>query len=159
MKISSLVPALFLAALTAGASEPKSPLPPPLRFEKMPLGNVVRVLSARFHAPVTVAAQATVPITGDFSALDFPRALTEAARQAGLVVVPAGPDAAAGYVLEPPAKPDPSVALGPKPDAGAGGLTLVEIKAGLEAAAGRRAELLRQRAALVRQAAGAEPGS
>jgi hypothetical protein len=159
MKLSSLVPALFLAALTAVASEPQSPISPPLRFEKMPLGNVVRVLSARFNAPVTVVAHASAPVTGDFSALDFRHALTEAARQAGLVVVPVGSDAAAGFILEPPGDPGSPVQIGPKPVLAAGGLTPVEIVTGLQAAADRRAELLRQRAALVGQAAGAEPGN
>jgi hypothetical protein len=156
MKLSSLVPALFLAALTAVANEPGSPGPPPLKFEQMPLGNVVRVLSARFKAPVTVTAHASAPITGDFSALDCRQALTEAARQAGLVVVPGGSDTAAGFVLEPPGSQAPVVQIEPNPDLNAGGSTSAETKTGLEAAAARRAELLRQRTALVRQAAGAE---
>ncbi len=82
--------------------------PGPLRFEAIPLGNAARILSARFHCPVTIRAGAQEPISGDFSGLDLKQALTEAARQAGLVVVPQGP--AGGYCLERPKAVSPAEA-------------------------------------------------
>ena len=108
MKLSALSLVFFLSAAPApgfaadaSLSGQKSPAGT-LRFEKMPLGNVVRILSARFSTPVTIAANARAPITGDFSAMDLPRALGAASRQAGLIVVPLGPVASAGFALEPP---------------------------------------------------------
>lgn len=101
--------------------------PPPLRFNAVPLGNAARILSARFHCPVTIRAGAQEPISGDFSGLDLRQALAEAARQAGLVVVPQeGP--AGGYSLERPKAVSPAEA------------------------ARRRSELLRQRARLLESA-------
>jgi hypothetical protein len=106
-----------------------------LRFDRMLLGNVARVLSARFRTMVTITAHADAPITGDFSSLDLPQALREAAAQAGLVVLPAGSGAATGYTLGlPPAMAD-------------------EAPAALAAAQQRREQLLKQRAVLLDQAA------
>ena len=136
MKLFAPVPLLFFALLpAAGASG--EPAPPPLRFEKIPLGNVALILSARFNAPVTITANARAPITGDFSGLDLGAALTEAGRQAGLIARPLGAGASAGFVLEPPGAEDPSPA---------------EVARALASAARRRAELLRQRAALIQEA-------
>ena len=136
MKLFSSALAFFLAAVTAGAAGPTVPA---LRFDKVPLGNVVRILSARFSAPVTITANARAPITGDFSGLAVGAALTAVARQAGLIARPLGAKASAGFVLEPPPVPPP----GPTP---------AEIALGLQAAARRRAALLQQRTALMQQA-------
>jgi hypothetical protein len=136
MKLSSLALGFFLAVLTAAPSESAPAGAPPLRFEKVPLGNVVLILSARFGAPVTINANARTPITGDFSGVGLGAALAAASRQAGLVVRALGPDPAAGYVLELPPPP-------PSAD---------EVARGLQAAARRRAELLQQRTALLQQA-------
>ncbi len=126
-----LTPAGFAAA--APAAMPAAAL----RFDRMQLGNVARVLSARFRTAVTITANASAPISGDFSSLDLAQALREAARQAGLEVLPAGPGGRAGYRLALPlAAPEPSPA-----------------QPALDAAQRRREELLRQRAVLLDQAA------
>lgn len=141
---ASLIFLLAAAPALAADSAPPDPgskmAPAALRFDKMPLGNVVRVLSARFGVPVTITAKATAPISGDFSSLDLDHALGEAAKQAGLVVQPRGADPKAARILSPPEAKPP----GPSP---------AEVKAVLEAADKRRAELLRQRAVLLDQAA------
>jgi hypothetical protein len=129
MKLFSAVLAFFLAAAAAGANGG-----PALRFARVPLGNVALVLSARFQVPVTITTNARAPITGDFSGLDLAAALAAAAAQAGLIARRLAPDAGGGYILEPPPSGEP---------------TAQEVAQGLQAAARRRAELLRQRAALL----------
>ena len=133
MRISSPI----LAFLTFAAAAAGSGASAPLHFDNMPLGNVVRILSARYHAPVTLTAGAQAPITGDLTGMDVRQALAEAARQAGLVVVALGTNPADGFSLGPPPPP------GPGPD-----------KDGVDtaAAARRRAELLRRRAELLKAA-------
>jgi len=127
MKYSALTLAIFMivapATSSAGADVSAPGIPAAaLRFERIPLGNVVRVLSARFATPVTIVANARAPITGDFSAMDLRHALGAASEQAGLVVVPLGPGASGGFALQPPAP------------------------------GGSREELLKKRAALIEQA-------
>jgi len=78
MRISSPI----LAFLTFAAAAAGSGASAPLHIDNMPLGNVVRILSARYHAPVTLTAGAQAPITGDLTGMDVRQALAEAARQA-----------------------------------------------------------------------------
>ncbi len=120
-------------AVTAPAAMPAAAL----RFNRMLLGNVARVLSARFRTMVTITAHADAPITGDFSSLDLPQALQEAAAQAGLVVLPAGSDRTSGYTLGLPLPP----------------VAADVSRAALAAAQERREQLLKQRAVLLDQAA------
>ena len=109
MKLSALSLLIFLLAGPAAvaAADPAGPAPKipakALRFERVPLGNVVRVLSARFATPVTIAANARAPISGDFSEMDLARALAAASGQAGLVVLPIAPR---GFILQAPAPPN-----------------------------------------------------
>lgn len=122
----------LILALLVGSSTPA-----PMFFNHTLLGNVLRAVSARFHAHIALTAEAKAPITGDFSHLNLQECLDEAARQAGLEVVALGKTPADGYELR-------------RPD-----------KAAAEAdAARRRAELLRQRALLdaSTNSAQAEPG-
>jgi hypothetical protein len=134
--------ALFLAALPGRAL-----VPVPLQFTKAPLGNVIRVFSARFHAPFTIEAHAKAPITGDFSRDDLPTAVNAVARQAGLYAIPLGVKPTDGYRLS----------LKPPPPA-AGKADLAQAKPAPPAASAtdaekRRAELLRERAKLLQEAA------
>jgi hypothetical protein len=90
----------------------------PTKFSNVPLGNVMRVFSARYGVPFAIEANAKSPITGDFHALDLQAAVAEAARQAGLFAVPLGKGLSAGYRLTlhaPAALPNPpaSAATGP----------------------------------------------
>ena len=125
MKTFSPVLALFLATAALAAPAKK-----PLVFDHLALGNVVRILSARSSAPVTITAHATSPITGDFSHFSLREGLDEAAAQAGLEVVALGKTNAAGFLLRvPKAVAAPKVAV-------------------LPPAVDRRAELLKQREAL-----------
>jgi hypothetical protein len=125
--------------VTPPAAARPNPASLQLKFVKVPLGNVTRVLSARFNVQVSISANARVPITGDFSRLDLRSALAEAARQAGLVVTALGADPAAGFSLAlPEAKAPPAVAVD-------------TTKAAFEAAARQREELLKQRASLQEQ--------
>ncbi len=94
---------LFLALAASAAAAPA-----PLRFDHAPLGNAVRVIAARLGATVSVAANATAPVSGDFSSLAPAAALAEAARQAGLVVRPVGPASARTFLL---AKPEAAPAV------------------------------------------------
>jgi hypothetical protein len=130
---------LFLLLTPAGfaAAAPAAMPAAALHFDRMQLGNVARVLSARFRTPVTITANASAPISGDFSSLDLAQALREAARQAGLVVLPAAPGGQAGFTLG-----VAPAAAGPSPSQPA-----------LDAAQRRREELLKQRAVLLDQAA------
>jgi hypothetical protein len=165
MKISPLVFPLFFAA--AGLAAPRAtPAVSPhlsLRFEAMPLGNVARILSAQFNAPVTIAANARAPITGDFSKLDLKEALAAAGRQTGLVVLPLGRDASAGFALSPPvpesASATPAAVRAAGRPANSDSRNLAKIKIQLESAARRRAALLRQRADLLEQSADSDPES
>jgi len=125
-----------------------NPAPLPMKFVKVPLGNVTRILSAKFNVQISIVANARAPITGDFSSLELRAALAEAARQAGLVVTALGPDSSAGFSLAPP---ETKAA-----DAGAASSVAAATpsdpnKAELEAAARQRAELLRQRETLLEQ--------
>ena len=122
----------------------------PMRFDNAPLGNVARLLSARFSVPISIAANSKAPITGDFAGMDLKASLAECARQAGLAVAPLGRAPSDGFSLEPPRPPAPSNGA----DTGA--------QAVLAATAARRAELLRRRQALLDQqlqASNAVPGS
>ena len=100
--MKNYVLALVLVFLPASALARPDPASPSLRFAGMPLGNVARVLSARFATTITVGANAKAPISGDFTRLGVRAALAEAARQAGLVVSPLGPREADGFLLAPP---------------------------------------------------------
>lgn len=130
--LSHLIAFLAFSVVAFGKADPA-----PLQFNHMPLGNVVRVISARFHTPVTILAGALVPVTGNFTGMDARQALEEAARQAGLTVVPLGAKASAGFLLEapPPSKPGPSA---PATDSA----TVASL----------RAELLQRRAELAKEA-------
>lgn len=113
----------LILSLLVGSSSPA-----PMYFNHALLGNVVRVISARFHTRVALTAGAKAPITGDFSHLDLQESLDLAAHQAGLEVVPLGKAPADGFELRPPKDPDKATVLAD--------------------AARRRAQLLRQRALL-----------
>ncbi len=152
--VLSLPLALILAAPAARAWQAlppatvAAPSAAPLRFSAMPLGNVARVLSARYSAPVTITAHATAPVTGDFSGLSLRQALTAAARQAGLVLVPMGATDSAGFSLSLPSDAAPSPAAG-----AASAKTSSETQGDLAQAERRREQLFRQRAALLDAAA------
>jgi len=133
----------------------------PLRFERVPLGNVVRILSARFRAQVTIAAQSAAPITGDFSDLTLPQALAAAAAQAGLEVVPLGAGDASGYLLKKGSDLCPAEAksAGPKVlSADPAQAGPADAKIALVIAAGRRAALLKQRTQLQQNASRMQAG-
>ncbi len=125
MKTFSPVLAFIIFAVAAMAA----PVRNPLVFDHLALGNVVRIISARYGAPVTISAHAASPVTGDFSHLGLREGLNEAAAQAGLEVVALGKTDAAGYLLRLPKAVAP-----PKLDA--------------PSAADRRAQLIKQREAL-----------
>ena len=150
MKPTSRFWALFFAAApvvwaqSPAAESKPAPAGIALRFERVALGNVVRVISAKFNVPITIAANATVPVTGDFSNLTLDKVLEQAASQAGLVSVALGKSAKDGFSLEIPANKaqgDEATPISPGE------------KAALAAAAERRAELLRKRKALLDQEA------
>jgi hypothetical protein len=148
--------AIFLAAATPAPAEAI-----PLRFEHVPLGNVVRIISARFRFQVTVTAQSTAPITGDFSGLTPRQALAAAAAQAGLEVVALGADDASGFLLKkgpglhpPGAKSGDTKINSTDPDP----VGPADAKIALAIAAARRAALLKQRAQLQQNAVRLEVG-
>jgi len=122
----------------------------PMKFSKMPLGNVMRVMSARYGAPFTIETKAKTPISGDFHSLDLPAAVAEVARQAGLFAIPLGKDPSAGFrlSLHPPAAPNP---IEPSLAASASAPSAASPSAVPAAVAPerRRAELLQQRARLL----------
>ena len=130
----------------------------PMRFSQVPLGNVMRVMSARYGVPFTIEANAAAPISGDFRKLDLKAAVAEAARQAGLFAIPLGKDASAGFrlSLHPPAAPNP---IEPSPLAVAPAPPAVSNPSAAPPAdpARRRAELLQQRARLLAAAAQQNP--
>jgi hypothetical protein len=121
----------------------------PMRFDNAPLGNVARLLSARFSIPISIASNAKAPITGDFTGMDIKESLAECARQAGLAVAALGNAPSDGFLLEPPRPPAPSNEAAAK-DADSAGAD-PGARAALAAAAARRAELLRRRQALLGQ--------
>jgi hypothetical protein len=140
MKVFALTACIFILLSPAtGMAAPAAP--PPLRFEKTPLGNAVRMIAPRLGAIVSIAANATAPVSGDFSKLDPKAALTEAARQAGLVVIPGGTKAAPEFFLVKPSATASVISPSPNgPDA---------AHKALAEADRQRAELLRKRASLL----------
>lgn len=160
MKLSTIALAFFLAAAAApgwAAQAPRQPaaLHLPLRFDKVPLGNVARILSAQFQVTVAIAANARAPITGDFSGMDLQKALAAAGSQCGLVVVPLGSGPSGGYSLCLP-KPDaPELSK----DGKSGGVDAPGTKAKLEDAERRRLELLKRQQGLLDQSNSSEPES
>lgn len=120
----------------------------PLHFDHLPLGSAARVLSARYHAPITILAKATTPVSGDFSQLTVHQALALIASQAGLVVRSEG----TGFVIGPKLPEGPPAAAGgsatslsPEALAKGGGPSGTPAE--------QRASLLRRRAELLQQAA------
>ncbi|HVW22817.1 MAG TPA: hypothetical protein VHC86_16505 [Opitutaceae bacterium] len=149
------IPTIALLFLTAAAARALVPATPaaaalPMRFHETPLGNVVRVFSARFGVPLTVEANARAPISGDFQQLDLTAAVNEAARQAGLFAIPLGQDPAAGFRFSahPPPPPGP-----PKPPAARPEEMVVSQDDPAAQAARQRAALLQKRAELEAAAA------
>lgn len=144
-----------------GAGTSASALGPPLHFNRTALGNVVRLLSAKYRATVSVAANARAPVTGDFSALTLRAALAEAARQAGLTVVALGSRDSDGFRLQ-PGDPSGGVKVAPSPQVPAQEDLArpaprrerrAEPASGLPTEADRRREaLLRRRRALLEEA-------
>jgi hypothetical protein len=120
---------------------------PPMRFDHLPLGSAARVLSARYHTSITILANATVPVTEDFSQLTVLQALTLIAKQAGLVVRPDG----TGFVIGPKLA---EVAPGLGASSGRTGSGDRSVTAGQPVSpADQRAALLHRRAELLEQAA------
>jgi hypothetical protein len=159
MKFFSVLPIVFISVLPAASAAVVTPAPAqnqaavgqiPMRFNNVLLGNVARILSARFNVTVSIAANAKASITGDFSSLNLKAALAECARQAGLAVVPLGKSPSDGFSLEPPTQAapvkDPPSEIAIKPVE-----KKADIRAELADAAARRAELLRERKALIEQ--------
>jgi hypothetical protein len=105
-----------------------SSAPAPIYFNHAPLGNVIRVISARFNVHIELDANAKTPITGDFSQLNLNQSLELAAKQACMDVVHLGHGASEAYELRLPQAPDKGSELAD--------------------AARRRAELLRARTLL-----------
>src|ERR1700689_1975002 len=104
----SIASLFFAPAAGPASNSPAHPAALLLKFSKAPLGNVMRVFSARFGGmPLTIEANATAPISGDFSSDDVKTAVGEAARQAGLFAIPLGPDPASGFRLSRHAPPTP----------------------------------------------------
>jgi len=138
----------FFAAAPPGRVTTVAAAPAPLRFDHAPLGNVIRVLSARYSAPVTLALRAKSPITGDFSGLGFRPALSAIAAQAGLVATPLGADDRAGYLLALPviaaSEPGPKASSPPNGTAS---------QAALAIASRQREQLLQRRQLLLDAAA------
>jgi hypothetical protein len=98
---------LPVLALFLGVTAMAAPARKPLQFEHLPLGNVVRIISARYQIPVTIKANAKAPISGDFSRLDLRQGLGEAAAQAGLELVALGKTDKDGFLLRLPKVPTP----------------------------------------------------
>jgi hypothetical protein len=153
MKLTYRFCALFLAAAPVVWAQGPAPAPKPalpalaLHFEKVALGNVLRVISAKFNVPITITSNATTGVSGDFANLTLEQALDQAARQAGLVVVALGKTQKEGFSLDLPT-PGKEIDAGARSQPG-----LPEEKAALAAAAERRAELLKKRKALTDQQA------
>lgn len=137
MKVFALAACIFILLQPAIGRA----APPPLRFEKTPLGNAVRMISARLGATVSIAANATAPVSGDFSQLGPKAALTEIARQAGLVVIAGGTAAAPEFSLVKPSAAASGIAHSPNDSETA--------RKALAEADRQRAELLRKRASLL----------
>lgn len=141
------------------AKTPAKPAPLPLKFTRAPLGNVMRVFSARYGVPFTIEAKAKAPITGDFSRDDLASAVAAAAKQAGLYAIAIGKRPADGYRLSLHPPPPSPAAPKPKPPAAAPAApalaavpAVVAPPTTLSAAQKDRAALLRQRALLQAQA-------
>jgi hypothetical protein len=141
------------------ADSPVAPAPEgaalPMKFDKVPLGNVLRVLSARFGVPFAIEAGAKAPITGDFHTMDLKSAVAEAARQAGLFAIPLGKEPSAGFRLSrnpPPAPPVPSGSISPPAGSAPPAARPPDPQAGT-AAEQARAKLLQERARLLESAA------
>jgi hypothetical protein len=150
--VNRLIPTFALLFLTAAAARavlpadgPAAAAALPLSFQGAPLGNVVRVFSARFGVPLTVEANAKAPISGDFHDMDLTAAVNEAARQAGLFAIPLGKDPAAGFRFSAHPPPPPEA---PKPPAPRPEETVVSEADASAAAARTRAALLQKRAEL-----------
>src|SRR5580658_9133935 len=82
VKFYASAAALLLLATARAATPapaPLKPLPAHCQFKKAQLGNVTRVIGARLHAPITITANASAPITADFSGMDPRVALAAAA--------------------------------------------------------------------------------
>jgi hypothetical protein len=129
-----------------------------MKFFKVPLGNVLRVMSARYGVPFTIEANAVAPISGDFHLLDLKAAVAEAARQAGLFAIPLGKEDSSGFrlSLHPPAAPNPI-----EPSLAAAALAPPAVsRPGVPDATDpvrRRAALLQQRARLLAAAGQRDP--
>jgi len=161
--VNRLIATIALLFLTAAAGRAVVPADGPaaaaaaalpMVFRGTPLGNVVRVLSARFGVPFTVEANAKAPITGDFHDMDLTAAVNEAARQAGLFALPLGKDPAAGFrfAAHPPPPPE-----APKPPAPQPEEMVVSQASSVSEAARIRAALLQKRAQLEAAASGQTP--
>ena len=146
--------ARFVSVPSAPVPEATDRMPSPLKFEKMKLGNVARVLSARLNVPVTIEAKADALVTGDYSHMDLRRSLSDAAAQAGLVVVALGRDGLDGYTLMTPS----AISKRDRNPRGAVDAVMLvarpaadpeDIRAFLLDAAKRRAFLLKQRQTLL----------
>jgi hypothetical protein len=157
LPVNRLIPTIALLFLTAAAARavvpadgPAAAAPLPMVFRETPLGNVVRVFSARFGVPFTIEANAKAPITGDFHDMDLTAAVNEAARQAGLFALPLGKDPAAGFRFSahPPPSPAPPTPPAPQPEE-----TVVSQASSAPEAARIRAALLQKRAELEAAAA------
>jgi hypothetical protein len=93
-------------------------------------------------ASITITANATAPVTGDFSKLEPAAALAEAARQAGLVVVALGKSPQDGFSLTKPQAPSEARKPENRDDAAAAQAALAEAERRREALLRRKAELL-----------------
>jgi hypothetical protein len=135
--------------VAAARSPARKPAALRVKFSKVALGNVVRVFSARYGAPFTIEAKAKAPITGDYTNVALPDAVTDVARQAGLYAIPMGPKPSDGYRLA--VHPAPA----PAPATTAPAATVAGKPAGgpADPAEEARAALLRERARLLEQAA------
>ena len=160
MKLFSVLSLVFVGILPAASGTAVAPGPAsnrapaaarqlPMRFDHVLLGNVARILSARYGVTVSIAANSKAPISGDFSSYDLKSSIAECARQAGLAVVPLGAKLSDGFSLELPKQPA-AVKIADGND-----VTSADQKAAVQAAlaeaAARRAKLLLQRNALVEQ--------
>jgi hypothetical protein len=153
LALAGILPAPFAAAVAQDAPQNRAVAEAvralPMQFDKVPLGNVARLLSARFSVTVSIAANAKAPVTGNFSSLDLKAALAECARQAGLTVVPLGTAASDGFSLEPPKAQPPAGRPGGNDTNPSEKKT--DDRAAIAAAAARRVELFRLRKALAAQ--------
>jgi hypothetical protein len=148
----SIIAAFFFAAAAAFPAAAADPASLPLKFSNIPLGNVMRILSAQYGVTFTIEANAKFPISGDFRALSLAAAVAEAARQAKLFAIPLGETPAAGFRLS--LRPPP-VQRPPERAALAG--TPVRAAPPPDESDRVRARLLRDRARLLANAARLDP--